>query len=81
MEEILTVYKRPQNEDYPLVCLDEFSKQFLEDARPAMNAAPGRTKRQDSEYIRHGSATAFMMYAPLEGIREVFISEEGTIFD
>lgn len=78
MEEILTVYKRPQSADYPLVCLDEFSKQLLEDARPAMNAAPRRTKRQDSEYIRHGSATAFMMYAPLEGIREVFISEEGT---
>ena len=78
MEEILTVYKRPQDKDYPIVCLDEFNKQFLEEARPSQKAAPGRTKRQDSEYVRHGSATAFMMYAPLEGKREVFLSEEGT---
>lgn len=78
MEEILTVYKRPRDTNYPLVCLDEFSKQLLESARPSHEAAPGRREHQDSEYIRHGSATAFMMYAPLEGQREVFISEEGT---
>lgn len=78
MEEILTVYQRPQCNDYPLVCLDEFSKQLLEPTRSSIEAAPGRTERQDSEYIRHGSTTAFMMYAPLEGKREVFISEDGT---
>lgn len=78
MEEILTVYKRPQSSDYPLVCLDEFSKQLLEPTRPSIEAAPGRSKRQDSEYVRHGSATAFMMYAPLEGKRAIHISEDGT---
>ena len=78
MEEILTVYQRPQCHDYILVCLDEFSKQLLEPTRSSIEAAPGRTERQDSEYIRHGSTTAFMMHAPLEGKREVFISEDGT---
>ena len=78
MEDILTVYQRPQSDDYPLVCLDEFSKQLLESTRSSIKAVPGKREKQDSEYIRHGSATAFMMYAPLEGRREVFISEEGT---
>jgi len=77
MEEILTIYRRPRDEARPLVCLDEFSKQLLEETRPSIKTAKGRTKKQDSEYVRHGSASAFMMYAPLEGIREVHISEDG----
>lgn len=58
MEDILTVYKRPRNQARPLVCLDEFSKQLLEEVRPSIKAAKGRAKKQDSEYVRHGSATA-----------------------
>ena len=29
MEDVLAVYTRPHNPDYPLVCLDETSKQAL----------------------------------------------------
>ena len=33
MENILDVYKRPFNEDYPLVCMDESPKQLIEEAK------------------------------------------------
>ena len=36
MEDVLTVYKRPRNLDFPLVCLDETSKQLLADTRAPM---------------------------------------------
>src|SRR5260370_8086757 len=33
MEDVLAVYTRPRDPDYPLVCLDETSKQFLAETR------------------------------------------------
>ena len=45
--------------------------------RAPIPAGKGRVKREDSEYIREGSATAFLVYAPLEGTRAVHISEDG----
>ena len=35
-------------------------------------------RRPVSEYVRHGSVSAFVIYAPLEGRRETYISERGT---
>jgi hypothetical protein len=31
MEDVLEVYQRPRDSDFPLVCLDESSKQLLAD--------------------------------------------------
>lgn len=78
MEDVLEVYHRPRDERYPVVCHDEFCKQLLGETRPAQGVQPGQPARQDSEYVRHGSASAFVMYAPLEGRRELYISETGT---
>ncbi len=78
MEDVLDVYHRPRTEGFPLVCLDEFCKQLLGEVREAQGTQPGRPVRQDSEYVRHGSASAFVIYAPLEGRRETYISEKGT---
>ena len=33
MEDVLEVYQRPRDADFPLVCLDESSKQLLADTR------------------------------------------------
>jgi hypothetical protein len=78
MEDVLDVYHRPRDERYPVVCHDEFCKQLLGEIREAQGVQPGQPARQDCEYVRHGSASAFVMYAPLEGRREVFVSEKGT---
>jgi hypothetical protein len=78
MEDILDVYRRPRDPCRPLVCLDEFCKQLLGEVAAALPALPGAPPRQDYEYVRKGSATAFMIYAPLEGTRRIFISEKAT---
>ena len=78
MEDVLEVYQRPQDPRYPLVCLDEFCKQLLGEVSPPLRSQPGTPARHDYEYIREGSATAFMIDAPLLGVREIFISENAT---
>ena len=78
MEDVLEVYQRPRNPGRPLVCLDEFCKQLLGEVRSPLPAKPGQPARYDCEYTREGSVTAFMLYAPLEGVREIFITEKAT---
>ena len=77
MEDVLEVYLRPRDERFPLVCVDEFCKQLVGEVRDPLPARPGMPSRYDSEYVRHGSASAFVIYAPLEGRREVYLGPEG----
>ena len=77
MEGILEVYERPPTPEAPLVCLDEFCKQLLDEERPTITCSPGQERRQDSEYIRKGSVSGFMIALPHLGKREVFVSESG----
>jgi hypothetical protein len=52
MEDVLAVYTRPHDPDYPLVCLDETSKQFLaEIARCAINELVPTLKAQITEQV------------------------------
>jgi DDE superfamily endonuclease len=78
MEDILSVYERPADERFPLVCLDEFCKQLLGEVTAPLPVKTGAPPRHDYEYVREGSATAFMVYAPLLGIRRIIISEDAT---
>ena len=66
MEDVLAVYTRPRDPHYPLVCLDETSKQFLAETRLPIPMKPGRPARCDYEYERNGTANLFMMFAPRE---------------
>ena len=81
MEDVLSVYQRPLDPKRPLVCLDDASKQLLSDARPPLAPAPGRPARQDSEYVRHGTAALFMVCAPLLGWRHVEVTDRRTGID
>lgn len=78
MEDVIEVYRRPFDPKQPLVCLDEFCKQLLGEISAPQPSKPGTPARYDYEYVRHGSATAFMIYAPLVGVREIFITQEAT---
>ncbi|MEM1295314.1 MAG: transposase [Verrucomicrobiota bacterium] len=78
MEDVLEVYALVRNPQRPLVCLDEFCKQLVEETRRPLSARPGNVACHDYEYVRHGSASVFMIYAPLEGVRELFITESAT---
>src|SRR6202021_3560756 len=65
----------------PLVCLDETSKQLVAETRVPMPMKAGRPARFDYEYQRNGTATLFMMFAPLEGWRHVKVTERHTAVD
>jgi hypothetical protein len=81
MEDTLEVYHRPHDPARPLVCLDETSKQIVAETREPLPMLPGRPARFDYEYKRNGTANAFMLFAPLEGWREVKITERRTAVD
>ena len=42
MEDVLEVYQRPHDPEYPLVCLDETSKQLIAETRVPIPAKPGQ---------------------------------------
>lgn len=75
MEEVLDVYKRPYNADYPVVCMDESPKQLIEEARPTVPGKPGQLERVDYEYIRKGVVNIFMANEPLAGKRITKVTE------
>ena len=81
MEDVLEVYHRPRDQDCPVVCLDETSKQLIAEIRVPIPAKPGRTTRYDHEYHRNGTANLFMLFAPLEGWRHVEVTGQRTAVD
>ena len=81
MEDVLEVYQRPRDPAFPVVCLDETSKQLIAETRVPIAAKPGRAVRYDYEYRRNGTANLFMMFAPLEGWRHVKVTDRHTALD
>ena len=78
MEKVLDVYKRPYDEDNPVVCMDESPKQLISEARPSSPMKPGQESRVDYEYVRHGMVNIFMANEPLKGNRMVEVTEYKT---
>ena len=75
MEDVLEVYQRPYDPFHPVVCLDETSKQLIEETRPSLPPRPGDTQKVDHEYRRNGTVDLFMMFEPLAGQRHVEIGD------
>jgi len=69
MEDVLEVYSRPYDKDFPVVCMDEKPLQLLSDARRKIVQVPGKTERIDNEYIRKGTCSIFLFTEPLNGWR------------
>ena len=71
MEDVLSVYARPYDEKYPMVCADEKPVQLLGDTRePIPLSETNHTKLEDSEYTRNGTCSIFMFTEPLGCWRE-----------
>lgn len=92
MEDVLEVYERPYDAHYPVVCLDEASKQILSEVRAPLPAQPEQVKedgrvapavplRVDNEYKREGTCSLFMVFEPLAGKRKVFVRDQRTALD
>lgn len=78
MEDVLKVYERPYNADYPVVCCDEASKQLIADTYTPQVAVAGHPTRVDHEYKRMGVRNLFMVCEPLANWREVTVTERRT---
>lgn len=81
MEEVLQLYTTPEQEQYPLVCFDEASKQLVKETRIPIPAEPGTPERYDFEYERNGTANLFMCFAPLKAWRQVTVTDTRTAID
>jgi hypothetical protein len=81
MEDVLDVYHRPYDENRPLVCLDEASKQLIGEVIEPIPAEPGQPERFDYEYTRNGTANLFMISEPLLGWRAVKVTGRRTAVD
>ncbi len=75
MERVLDIYKKPYDEAFPVVCMDESPKQLIEEGKVGLPVKPGQEARVDYEYIRHGVVNIFMTNEPLKGTRMVEVTE------
>jgi len=80
MEQVLQVYARPYDPKRPVVCMDEQSKQLIDESRQCIMTAGGE-QRIDHEYIRQGVCNVWMFVEPLAGWRDVHVSDRRTAVD
>ena len=73
MEKILEVYARLRDRARPLVCQEETSKQLIRETRTPLPHGPRRKARVGYKYERAGVVNLFMLFAPLEGWRDVSV--------
>jgi hypothetical protein len=81
MEDILELYRLPHDPLYPVVCMDEASKQLIGEVRVPIPASNGKPVRIDCEYERLGVCNQILFVEPLAGWRKVFVTERRTAID
>ncbi len=81
MEDVLEVYQRPYNPEYPVVCMDESPKQLIGEVYPPIPIKPGFVEKIDAEYVRNGTVEIFIEVEPLAGKRHVAVTEHRTKID
>lgn len=78
MEDVLEVYAREYDPNFPVVCMDESSVQLIGEVQQPIPAAHGHPRLVDDEYVRNGVASIFLEVEPLGGNRQVDITERRT---
>ena len=78
MEDVLNVYRLPYDPRFPVVCMDESSKQLIGEVHAPIAAKPGQVAIADHEYVRQGVAMLFVEVEPLAGRRHVEVTERRT---
>jgi DDE superfamily endonuclease len=81
MEEVLDLYQEPYDPQFPLVCMDEKSKQLIADTRAPLPPCPGAVAREDHEYERNGTCNLFIAFEPLRSWRHVEVTDRRTAVD
>ena len=78
MYRLLELYKVAHDPAMPLVCMDEKSKQLLEDNRQPIKARPGKLEKYDYEYKRKGTCNIFVAVDPQKGKRVIKVTDTRT---
>jgi hypothetical protein len=82
MEDVLAVYARPYDEDYPVVCMDEKPFQLLDERiQPIKMSETCHKQKEDCQYERKGSCSIFMFTEPLAGWRHAHALPQRTSED
>ena len=71
MEDVLAVYSRPYDPEYPVVCMDEKPFQLLDERyAPIPMSQINRTEKYDCEYEKKGTCSIFLFTEPLAAWRQ-----------
>jgi hypothetical protein len=81
MENVLEAYQRPYDARFPLICMDELSKQLTLETHVPLPARPGRAECFDYEYVRNGTANIFAFTEPQSGWRHIVVTDHRTRVD
>jgi DDE superfamily endonuclease len=81
MEDLLTLYEQPYDPRQPVVCFDERPCQLIDEVLAPILMKPGRTKRQDDEYVRQGTCCVLIAFEPLRSWRVVQVRMRRTAID
>jgi hypothetical protein len=81
MEEVLDLYGLAYDPQFPMVCMDERPCQLLDNVLLPIPMKPGRPRRVDHEYERKGTCNLFIAFQPLQGWRQVQVTERRTKID
>jgi hypothetical protein len=78
MYAVLDLYKEAYNRRFPVVCVDEKSKQLLGDSRKPIPLKPGRIAKYDYEYRRNGTCNIFVAIEPKAGKHHIKVTDRRT---
>lgn len=75
MYRLLDLYEEEYNPDRPVICIDEKSKQLIDEVRKPILMKPGRTAKYDYEYKRNGTRNIFVAVEPKGGRRNITVTK------
>ena len=75
MYRLLDLYEEQYDSSRPVVCIDEKSKQLIEDIRQPIPMKPGSAAKHDYEYKRNGTRNIFVAIEPKGGKRTITVTK------
>lgn len=74
MEDVLHLYARPYDPNYPVVCIDELPCVLHGEVAVPLPMKSGKVLREHYEYKREGTCSLFVAFEALTGYRMVMVS-------
>lgn len=78
MYRLLDLYEKDYDGKYPVICIDEKSKQLIDEVRNPIPLRPGSPAKYDYEYKRNGTRNIFVAIEPKGGRRIITVTRTRT---